>query len=69
MDAPEKEQGLALCEIIREENRKRPISVSALWCWGCTTFTGGDPEKRCGATYACPQVLERFKHGGPGRPR
>jgi hypothetical protein len=61
METPSKELGYALCETIRAENRRRPLSFSALWCWGCTTFTEGDPDKRCGATYACPQVLERHK--------
>ncbi|MBN1438649.1 MAG: hypothetical protein JW929_04490 [Anaerolineales bacterium] len=67
MNQPTKEQGYALCEAIRRENRRRPLSVSAMWCWGCTAFTGGDPEKRCGATYACPQVLKRFGRDTTGR--
>jgi hypothetical protein len=34
--------------------------VSPLWCWGCMTFTGGDPGKRCGATVTCPRVVKRY---------
>jgi hypothetical protein len=69
MNEPSKELGYALCEKILAENRKWPISFSALWCWGCMTFTGGDLEKRCGATYACPQVLERFKRNQTSQAR
>ena len=61
MDTLSRERGYAMCALIREQNRRRPISFSALWCRRCTTFTGGDPEKRCGKTYECPQVIERFK--------
>ncbi len=47
-----------LCEQIR----RSPIyTVAGLWCWGCMTFTGGDPAKRCGAVVACPQVLARYR--------
>jgi hypothetical protein len=63
MNQPTKEQGYAICEAIRAENRRWPLRFSAWWCWGCTTFTDGTPEKRCGETYACPQVLERFQNG------
>jgi heterodisulfide reductase subunit C len=68
MDQTNKEQGYAMCEAIRAENRRRPLNVSAWWCWGCTTFTGGDPAKRCGETYACPQVLKRLERGKSDRP-
>lgn len=50
-----------ICDEIRAENRRKPYKiVSSLWCWGCTTFTGGDPQKRCGATVSCPQVVKRY---------
>ncbi len=68
MEQPTKDQGYAICEAIRAGNRGRPVSISYWWCWGCTTFTGGDKEKRCGETYACPQVLERFKRAQPEKP-
>jgi len=61
VDIP-KEVGYRICDEIRQENRRKPFRVmSGLWCWGCMTFTGGDPEKRCGATVACPQVIKRFQ--------
>ena len=67
MNAPSKELGYAMCDAIRTQNRKWPLSFSALWCWGCTTFTGGEKEKRCGETYACPQVLKRQERKNSGR--
>jgi hypothetical protein len=50
-----------LCDDIREEGKRKWYTWSAWWCWGCMTFTGGDAAKRCGATIACPQVIERYK--------
>ena len=55
-----KEIAYRICDEIRAENRRKPYTiVSPLWCWGCMTFTGGDPQKRCGATVSCPQVIKR----------
>jgi len=46
-----------ICEALR----RRPwYTVSGLWCWGCSTFTSGDPAQRCGAVVACPQVLAQY---------
>jgi|OpeIllAssembly_1097287.scaffolds.fasta_scaffold1394588_2 hypothetical protein len=47
-----------ICEALR----RRPwYTMSGLWCWGCTTFTGGEPAQRCGAVVACPQVVARYR--------
>jgi hypothetical protein len=50
---------LRLCKEIRQEGRRKWYTWSAWWCWGCATFTQGDPAKMCGAIDACPQVVER----------
>jgi hypothetical protein len=49
-----------LCGDMRAEGKRKWYTWSAWWCWGCVTFTGGDPAKRCGATVACPQVVDRY---------
>lgn len=30
-------------------------------CWGCTTFSKGDPAKMCGGIVACNLVLNRYR--------
>jgi hypothetical protein len=30
-------------------------------CWGCITFSKGDPAKMCGAVVACNQVMTRYE--------
>ena len=54
-----RDAALRLCEEIRQEGRRKWYTWSAWWCWGCVTFTQGDPAKMCGAIVACPQVVER----------
>jgi len=65
-----KDQALALCEQLRAENRGKWYTYQTWWCWGCTTFTKGDPAKRCFANAAgnrgCLQVNERFDRAYPG---
>ncbi|MBS1251028.1 MAG: hypothetical protein MAG451_00057 [Anaerolineales bacterium] len=61
---------LQLCAEIREENRRRWYTPSALfsrlWCWGCRTFTKGNREQMCGSVVACPQVVARYRRpAGP----
>jgi len=36
-----------LCAEIRQENRGKWYSFAAWQCWGCLTFTKGDPAKMC----------------------
>ncbi len=60
-----KDQALAICEEIRAENRRKWYTYQAWWCWGCTTFTKGDSDKRCFANNnpdnrGCLQVNQRF---------
>ncbi len=54
-----------LCEEIRTQYRGKWWTVAGWQCWGCTTFTKGDPAKRCyGASSpdnrGCGQVNQRF---------
>ena len=49
-----------LCADIRAEGKRKWYTWSAWWCWGGTTFTSCDPAKRCGATVACPQIVDRY---------
>lgn len=42
-----KEEAMQICAEIREENRRNWLSISAMQCWGCVTFTGNNPEKMC----------------------
>jgi hypothetical protein len=41
------EQALRLCAEIREQNRCKRFSAAAMQCWGCVTFSKGDPDKMC----------------------
>jgi len=34
-------------------------------CWGCTTFSKGDPAKMCGGIVACNLVLSRYRKQQP----
>jgi hypothetical protein len=58
------QQALDLCEEIRQENRKKWFTFNGMWCWGCSTFTKGDPTKRCFASQpdhcGCAQVNRRY---------
>ncbi len=69
MEAIPKDQSLAICEEIRAENRGKWYTYTGLWCWGCATFTKGDPAKRCFAATAdnrgCAQVNQRFDKIAP----
>jgi len=51
------EQAMAICAELR---RGSWLSYSRWWCWGCATFSKGDPAGMCGAVVACPQVLARY---------
>ncbi len=60
MNAIPKDQALAICEQIRQENRGKWYTFNGLWCWGCATFTKGEADKRCFASSpdyrGCAQV-------------
>ncbi len=66
MNPISKTQALAICEQVQAKNRGKWLTYQAWWCWGCTTFTKGDPEKRCfanssqGDNRGCLQVNEQF---------
>jgi hypothetical protein len=47
MNAIPREVALRLCEEIRAACRGRWHTFSCWQCWGCTTFTGANPDKRC----------------------
>ncbi len=41
------EVALRLCGEIREEARTKLLSWPRLQCWGCMTFSKGEPAKMC----------------------
>jgi hypothetical protein len=65
MDPISFEQALSACEQVQVENRGKWLTYQTWWCWGCTTFTKGDPSKRCFANSlenrGCLQVNERLE--------
>jgi hypothetical protein len=56
---------LRLCQEIRAQHRGKWYSFNAWWCWGCSTFTKGDPTKMCFYTppdfRGCAQVNQRWQ--------
>ncbi len=69
MNSIESGQALAVCEQVRAMNRGKWFTYQTWWCWGCTTFTKGDPAKRCFASTpdnrGCLQVNQRFDGSHP----
>jgi len=65
---------LELCEETRRENRGNWLSFNRLWCWGCATFSRGNPQKMCFSSSpdnrGCTQVNRRYdaKYGPWQRP-
>jgi len=47
MDAIPKAIALQLCAWIRKENRCKWYRFAHLQCWGCMSFTKGNPDKMC----------------------
>ena len=45
-----REAVMQACEAIRQEQRPKWWTAAHWQCWGCTTFTKGDLEKRCFAS-------------------
>jgi len=54
------EAAAKICDDLRSNSLRRLHVVSALWCWGCATFTKGDAASMCGGVVACPQVVARY---------
>ncbi len=52
-----------ICQDIRAARRWYHL---ALWqCWGCVRFSGGDPQKMCGAIVGCNLVVSRYRKQSP----
>ncbi len=47
MEAITKDIAWQLCAEIRQENRHKWYTWGRWMCWGCVTFTKGDPAKMC----------------------
>ncbi len=63
------QQALAICDQLRAVNRGKWYTYQTWWCWGCMTFTKGEPAKRCFANRpdnrGCEQVNQRFDQTVP----
>ena len=59
-----KNEAFRLCETIRAENRGKWYTFGGLMCWGCVTFSKGDPARMCVSSRAdyrgCLQVNARY---------
>lgn len=42
-----KETAFRLCSEIRQKSGGKWYTLTGLQCWGCTTFSKGDPTKMC----------------------
>ncbi len=66
MDDIPKEVAVKLCQETREENRSRWYSFYSIWCWGCYTFTKGDPDilsfSNRPDNRGCSQINKRYEH-------
>ena len=47
LQAIPKETALALCAEIRQQYLGKWWTFAGWQCWGCTTFSHGDPAKMC----------------------
>lgn len=47
-------------QICKEVQAGQPIKIFTQ-CWGCTTFSKGDPARMCGGIAACDLVLSRYR--------
>jgi hypothetical protein len=47
VNAIPKETALALCAEIRQQYLGKWYTLAGMQCWGCTTFSQGDPAKMC----------------------
>ena len=57
------EAATQICSELRQSSLRKLHLISALWCWGCTTFTKGETASMCGGVVACPQVVARYERG------
>jgi hypothetical protein len=51
----------ALAIRLCEEVQKGQLIKVFTQCWGCTTFSKGDPAKMCGEVVACNLVMARYQ--------
>lgn len=62
-EAIPRDQALAICEEIIQENRGKWYTSNGLWCWGCLKFSKS-VDGRCFANAegnrGCGQVNRRF---------
>ena len=47
LSAIPRETALRLCGEIREQYRGKWYAIAGLQCWGCATFSKGDPASMC----------------------
>jgi hypothetical protein len=47
-------------QICEQVQRSQPIKLFTQ-CWGCVTFSKGDPQKMCGGIAKCNKVLARYR--------
>jgi len=45
--AIQKDVAFQLCTEIRQQYRGKLYTFAGMQCWGCTTFSRGDPTKMC----------------------
>ena len=41
------EEAIRICERMMKNSQGKVFSLSRWQCWGCITFTKGDPDKMC----------------------
>lgn len=42
-----KDKALIICKQVRSDNAKKLLTLDRWQCWGCVTFSMGDPAKMC----------------------
>ena len=62
-----KEVAIQLCAEVRERYRGKWCTLAGMQCWGCTTFSRGDPAKMCWSNHSdhrgCNLVYARYDQG------
>ena len=65
VNAIPKEVAFQLCAEIRQQYRGKWYTLAGLQCWGCTTYSRGDPTKMCVSNRAdyrgCNLVNARYE--------
>ena len=54
------DMAVKLCREIQEENKKKRLTPGAMQCWGCVSFSKGNPGLMCIGKAGCDQVNRRF---------